>query len=269
MVTSESNRGQSVTASPPFERQTQEFAATPEAPAWQPKAEERPPATAPASLWNMSLVVAGATMGAMGALGAVVPAILGLSGVAPLYMLPVAAIVLGLAFFILAGIGRRWAFMFPFAEHETRQERRFFSFGFFALLIAGLAGIILGIFNLAYVSGARFGALTAVVLGLGLLWHSFVMRRVSRFPYHGIEGHRLRGPLALNALSVAPVRDFLIGVASVVLGILALLNVTPLTLSFVALLSIGIGLAFTTSTICSATLAAMESHSSKGGTAAS
>ena len=127
MVTSESNRGQSVIAAPPFERQTQDLPPLAEAPADQPKAEERRPVAAQGRLWNMSLVVAGATTGSLWALGAVVLAILGLSGVAALTMLPVAAIVLGLAFFILAGIGRMWASMFPFAEHETPRDRRFFS----------------------------------------------------------------------------------------------------------------------------------------------
>ncbi len=204
MVTLESNRGQTATAAPSFERQTQAVPPSPEAPAQQPQAEERGTRLVYDPFWSMSLVVGGTTIGSMWGLGAFVLAILGLSGVTPVYMLPVAGIVLGLAFLILAGIGRVWASMFPFAEDETPRDRSVFSSGSLAVLVAGLAGIVLGIVNLVYFTGARFGAVAVIVLGLGLLWHSGVMRRVSRFPYHGVEGWRLRGPLAINALTLAP-----------------------------------------------------------------
>jgi hypothetical protein len=177
--------------------------------------------------------------------------------------LPVAAIILGPAFWTLGGIDRVWARMFPFAEGETRRDRTFFSGGTWAVMVAGLLGILVGILNLAHPTGARFGALAAIVFGLGLLWHSVIMKRVSRFPYHGVEGRDLRGPLALNALTLAPFRDFFVGAVGVILGVLALLNVAPLALVFVALLVISAAVVFTTSTICSATLATLEGHCSK------
>ncbi len=265
MVTSESNQGQSATATAPFERQTQIPPPSRETSAQrpQPQAEQGRALPVHDPCWSMSLVVGGATIGSMWALGAFVLAILGLSGVTPIYMLPVAGIALGSAFLILAGIGRVWASMFPFAEDETPRDRTAFSSGSLAVLVAGLAGVVLGILNLVYLTGARFGAVPVIVLGLGLLWHSGVMRRVSRFPYHGVEGWRLKGPLAVNALTLAPVRDFLVGVGSVILGILAILNVAPATLSFVALLAISTALVLTSSTICSATLAALEGHCAK------
>jgi hypothetical protein len=279
MVTSESNRGQPATATPPFERQTQVFAApvppfepqaqafpaSPAAPAQQSQAqaEQRGAVSLRDPLLSISMVVAGATIGSMWALGALVLAILGLSAVTPIYMLPVAAIALGAAFLILSAIGRVWASMFPFAEDDTSRDRKLFSSGSLAVMIAGLAGIALGILNLMYLTGVRFGAVTVIVLGLGLLWHSRVMRRVSRFPYHGVEGRQLKGPLAINALTLAPLRDFLVGLVSVILGVLAILNIAPLTLAFVALLAVSPAVVFTTSTICSATLATFQGACSK------
>ena len=52
-------------------------------------------------------MVAGATIGSMWGLSALVLAILGLSGVPPMYMLPMAGIVLGLAFLMLGASRRR------------------------------------------------------------------------------------------------------------------------------------------------------------------
>jgi hypothetical protein len=263
MVTSESNRGQTATAAPPFERQTQIVSPSSEAPAQQPRAEERRQAPWRDPLWFMSLVVAGATIGSMWGLGTLVLAILGLSGVATIYTLPAAAMVVGLAFLTLGGIDRLWAGMFPFAEGETRRDRLIFTSGVWAVLVAGLVGMIVGVVNLTHFTDPRFIGLGAIVLGLGLLWHSNVMRRVSRFPYHGVEGRQLRGPLAINALTLAPPRDFLAGLASVILGILAIFHVAPATLGFVALLAMSIPMVATTSTICSATLATLEGHCAK------
>ncbi len=258
MVTSESNRGQTAVATPPFERQTQVPPPSPEAPAPPARAEERGPTPLREPLWFMSLVVAGATIGSIWALGALVLATVGLSGVAAIYTLPVAAIVVGLAFLTLGGIDRFWAGMFPFAEGETRRDRLIFTGGIWAVIVAGLVGIILGVVNLTHFTDPRFVGLGIIVLGLGLLCHSEVMRRVSRFPYHGVEGRQLRGPAAINALTVAPLRDFLVGLASVILGVLAIFSIAPAALGFVALLAMGVAMVATTSTVCSATLATLE-----------
>jgi uncharacterized membrane protein HdeD (DUF308 family) len=69
--------------------------------------------------------------------------------------------------------------------------------------------------------------------------------------------------LAINALTVAPLRDFFVGLVSVILGVVALFNIAPAALGFVALLAMGVATVGTTSTICSATLATLEGHCSK------
>ena len=144
-------------------------------------------------------------------------AILGLSGVLPIYMLPVAAIVLGLAFLSLGTVNRAWACMFGLAERATSRDRIVFFSGVAATLIAGFAALVLGILNFAFLGDARFGAVAVIILGLGLLWHSGITRRMSQFTdhvtYHGLEERRPGGPLAINALSLAAVRDFLVGAA--------------------------------------------------------
>jgi hypothetical protein len=259
MVGSETNRTH-MSAAPTFERQTRALRPPAEGPAEPTQAEEHVSATIRDPFWSMSLVASGATIAAMWGLGTLVLAILGLSGVLTKYMLPVGGIVLGLGFLILGGVSALWSRMWP--EHGTSWERGIFSSGVGAVLIAGLAAVVLGLLNFAFLGDARFGAVAVIVLGLGLLWHSRVMRRVSRcthyLAYHDAEGHRPTGPFAVNALSLAPVRDFLVGLGGVILGILAMMNVVPVVLGFVALLTIGGALTFTASTICAATLTTVK-----------
>jgi hypothetical protein len=194
-------------------------------------------------------------------------AILGLSGVAPIYTLPMAGIVIGLAFLTLGAIGTAWVRMFRFAENATSRDRIVFFSGVAAVLIAGLAAVVLSILNFMALGDARFAAIAVILSGLGLLWHSGVMRRVSHFTYdvtyEGAEWRPSSGPFAINALSLAPVRDLLVGLAGVVLGVLAMMNVAPVILGFVALLIIGAALTVTASTICSASLATVQTVCSR------
>jgi hypothetical protein len=266
MVTSESNRAQS-SATAPFERQAETIPTSAEATAVQPHAEERAFVAIRDPFWFVSLVVAGATIASMWGLSAVVLATLGLSGVMPMYILPVSGIVLGLAFLTLGAIGTTWARMFRFARHGTSRNRIGFFSGVAAASMAGLTAVVLSIFSFAFLGDMRFVAVAVIALGLGLLWHSGVMRRVGHFTYyvtyHGVEGRRPSGPFAINALSLAPVRDFLVGLGGVILGILAMMNIAPVALAFVALLTMSAAVAASASTVCSATLATLKGVCSK------
>ncbi len=263
MVTSEGNRIQPPTATP-FDRPTQ----TQTLPAFAGIVTQAPRGEAAAVIsvrdpfWFMSLVATGATIGSLGGLGASVLGIIGLSGMLPQYMLLVAGIVLGLAFVVLGAVDTAWARMVRFTEHGTSRDRTVFFSGMAATMIAGFAAVVLGILNSAFLGYARFGAGAVVVLGLGLLWHSWVMRRVSRFThdvtFRGVAGDRLSGLLAINALSLAPLRDFLFGFCGLILGLLAMLNIAPVVLGLVALLAMGGALTFTASTICGAAMTTLE-----------
>ena len=193
MVTLESNRAQSPTSTP-FERQAQAFQPSAEGTAKQPQAEQRAPICLRDPLRFLSLVVAGATIGSMWGLSASVLAVLGLSGAAPMYTLPAAGIVVGLAFLTLGAIGTSWARMFRFAEHATSRDRIVFFSGVASVLIAGLAAVVLSILDFMLLGDVRVVAIAVILLGLGLLWHSGVMRRVSHFTcdvtYDGAEWAR-------------------------------------------------------------------------------
>jgi len=262
MITKENDRTQTAVSSS-FERQTQTSQPPAEAAAEQPRAFEQPSLPLRDPLHFTSLVVAGSTMAAMFGLGALVLSILGLSSVAMIYVSPAAAIVLGCGFLMLAGVGSSWARMFGFAERPVARDRTAFFGGAAAVTIAGIAAVVLGILSLMFLAGPRFGAAAVIVLGLGLLGHSAVMWQVSRFTYHGTETRRPHGLLAINALTLAPVRDFILGLGSVILGILAVLNTAPAVLGCVALLAMGTGLTITASTLCGATLYSLEGACSK------
>ena len=261
MVTLESNRGQSSTALP-FKHQTQAVKPAAEAVTEQPQAEQHTPVPLHEPLWFMSLVVSGATIGSMWGLAAVILAILGLSGVQPTYTLPVAGIVLGLAFLAWAESAPRGPRMFRIAEHENSRDRIVFFSGVTAASIAGLVAIVLGLMNLVFLGDVRFGGVSVIAMGLGLLWHSGAMRRVSQFAhdvtYRGLGGRLPSGPFAMNALSLAPLRDVLVGLGGVILGVLAMMHIAPVTLEFVALLAMGAALTATASTICGAAMSTLK-----------
>jgi hypothetical protein len=217
--------------------------------------------------WFMSLVVAGATAASFWGIGALVLSIFGLSGVAVDYLLPVVGIVAGAAFLTLGGVIAAWGRMFRFSEHETTRDRIVVSSGVAAVLTAGIAAIVLSVLNLVLLGDVRFVAIAVMAMGVGLLLHSGLMRRVSRFTnyvtYYKVEGRQPSGSIAINALSLAPLRDFLLGLGSLVLGILAILNIVPVVLGFVALLALGGAVTLTVSTICGATLATLRNVCSK------
>lgn len=228
-------------------------------------AEERASIIIRDPFWFTSLVVSGATAASLLGIGTLVLSIFGLSGVLATHLAPVAGIVAGAAFLTLAGVDAAWGRMFRFLEHEkheTRRDRIAVSSSTGAVLLAGIATIILGILNLVFLANPRFMGIAVLAMGIGLLWHSGLMRQVRRFTnyvtYHGVEERRPGGPMAINALSLAPVRDLLLGVGSAVLGILAIVGVASVALELVALLVLGGALTLTVSTICGATLTTLK-----------
>ena len=205
--------------------------------------------------------MSGATIASIFGLSAVVLSIIGLSGVVPAWLWPVAAIVAGAAFLALAAIDAMWAHVFGFPQGMAARERTVFSTGLSANSIAGIAAVVLGILNLAYFGDIRFAAIAAIVLGIGLFAHSGVMRRLSNFTHDFIyrgSGNRSVGMLAANALSMAPLRDLLVGVAAAILGLLAMLGVVPTILTFIALLIVGMAATLTASTVCGAVLTTLQ-----------
>jgi hypothetical protein len=159
---------------------------------------------------------AGALFEALAAAGAAVLSIIGLAGIAPMFLAAIATVVLGVALLIEGG-GLVTHHDHAFADKEgltrTGDEVGRTS----AESIAGIAGIVLGIFSLLRVSPRFLLPISLIVFGAGLLMGA------------GIDA---RGKVMGSG-------HVLVGVAGIVLGILALIGVGPMTLVLIGLLAIG------------------------------
>ena len=213
-------------------------------------------------LWSMSRIVARATVASLLGLGAFVLAVIGLSDVAPLHMLAAGGILLAAGFFALSAIDEAWGRMFGFPQHATMQDRTVYFGGMTAALGTGLAALVLSILFMVFPAAIWLAAVTMLVLGAGLLCHSGIMQQVSGLTHdvavHGAEGPRANEPFPFGLLSLAAIRDAVIGAGSIVLGILALLFIAPGILMFVSMLAIGLALTFSASTMCAASLVTLR-----------
>ncbi len=179
-----------------------------------------------------------AAEGLAGVIG-IVLAILGLLNVLPQMLLPIATIVLGAAFLIN---GSAVAARFSKLLNETskgRLESTEFSFGVTTEFIGGVAAVILGILSLLHIAAATLMPVAAIVFGASLLFSSGITARLNNLRMPGSEGNEALREVTREAVSVATGAEILLGLAVVVLGIIALVGVNGMTLTYVALLCVG------------------------------
>jgi hypothetical protein len=171
-------------------------------------------------------------------LAVVVLTILGLAGVSPTFLVEIATIVFGVGLLLYGGavvsqISRLLA-------HSTYQDGTSdVAGGWSIILLAGAAGIILGILALLNVSSIQLVAIAVIAFGAGLLISSTASMRLrvllvaSGSPDSTIER------LARNTAADTAGLQTMAGLAAIVLGILALSGFVPITLVLIALLSLG------------------------------
>jgi hypothetical protein len=167
----------------------------------------------------------------LGAVGTIILAILGLAGIYSNIVACVAAIVIG-GVFLTEGMMASAAVRHLHSHASGRQTVELGS-GMHAGFFAGLAGIVLGILSffranpnpLLAVAVLVFG--TALLLGGGGAW-----RLISMVQSPGEETQ--------TSVSTGSGGLFL-GLATIVLGILALIGLVPMTLVLVGLLCLGAG----------------------------
>jgi hypothetical protein len=164
--------------------------------------------------------------------GALVLAILGLAGIFPLILAPIAVIAAGAAFLFqgaaVAARHRRLAFEAGGGGVEIEA-------GMSAEMLGGLAGITLGILALIGIETVPLLAISAIVFGGALLFGSPAIYRASRaepeVPILDI--------IARETAAGAAGAQALIGIGAIALGILALVGIIPQTLVLVSVLSVG------------------------------
>ncbi|MBN9405044.1 MAG: hypothetical protein J0I00_06440 [Burkholderiales bacterium] len=182
----------------------------------------------------------GSGIEAVGGAAAAVLAILGLAHVAPGHMLSISAIVIGLALLAQAGVLANGASDVVAREAMGRRDKMEFEGGIGAQALAGGAALVLGILSLIGLNAGVLMSVTAIVLGVGLVLESGATARLNRLD-DGAPASA-RGTRTRRAVAGSEGVQMLIGVAAIVLGILALIGLDATTLNLVAMLAVSVSI---------------------------
>ncbi len=173
--------------------------------------------------------------------GAIVLSIIGLAGVFAGYMAVISTILVGVAL-LMEGftIGARFSSLAP--ESATGTYSRFRGMelggGLAAEFLGGVAGIVLGILALVGILPLTLVSVAAIVYGASLIFGIGASSQLSDIEIDKNCGVESR-PLTRAAVKSAEDMRMFIGLGALVLGILAVIGLIPMTLTLVAMLSIG------------------------------
>lgn len=175
---------------------------------------------------------------ALAAAATVVLCILGLSGIFPSVLAPIAVITMACAMLIKSsGVASRLNWLVRETGNRAGSSAELQA-GMSAELLAGAAGIVLGVLALIGLVPTTLSEVAVIVFGGALLLGSGETYRVSQLGPIGY-GESSAAYAARMAAETAAGGASLAGIAAVVLGILAITGVHPLTLVLVALLCLG------------------------------
>lgn len=181
----------------------------------------------------------GSAVEAIGGIAAVILAILGLAGVLPVYMVAIAAVVVG-ASLVMEGGATASRFSRTVAEApEAAAAEGEIGGGVTTEFLGGVAELVLGILALLGLSPEVLIPVAAIVFGGALLLGSGAAARLGSFGWSQQTTDRASRVVAREAASTAAATQGLIGIASIILGILAVVQIQPLTLTLVAMLALG------------------------------
>jgi len=189
---------------------------------------------------TVQIFTGGASIETLGGLAAAVLAIIGVTGHYSLTMLGVACIATGLA--LLAhgsSIAARWRHVLARLEGDQYDRSELIG-GIGTEVFGGAVGLVLGIMALANIMPYVLLPVAAVVFGGSLLLGGAAQPELEELvPEYNARYRRI----TRDAIQASGGVMVMVGIASAVLGILALLAVGPiLTLSLVAMLCVGTAL---------------------------
>lgn len=179
----------------------------------------------------------GFTGGSITGLAAVVLSIIGLAGVATGHMAAISAIVLGAGMLLEGGVAA--AAMSRFRMRGTTSA--VVGGGLSAEALAGIAAIVLGALSLIGAVPLILTSIAAIVLGGGLLMSCGVLSRLNTMKIESTRNATYDAIKSTVDTEMMSAVDASVGVAAIVLGILALVGIASGTLSLVALLALGGG----------------------------
>lgn len=180
----------------------------------------------------MSVITGGAAAGVL--------AIVALAGVEPEYLVAVAAIALGVAMLFEGGfVASEYGRILNGSSSNGDATKVELGGGLSGEALAGVATIVLGILALIGVVPAVLVSVAAIVLGAGHIFGSGVSSRLNALKISASGEQEAAKQVASDAMTAATRLQLLVGLAVVVLGILALVGIAPLTLDLVAMLVLG------------------------------
>ncbi len=184
-------------------------------------------------------IVRGGSVGeGVAGVAALILAILGLLHIIPHMLLPIATIILGIAFLLEGGaIASRFASLLN-ETAKGRFETSELSVGLTTELIGGLAAIILGILSLLNIAPAVLMPVAAIVFGATLLFGSGVTARLNHLREPKSDEYQAFREVAREAVGVATGVRIFLGLSTVVLGIIGLAGGNWMVMSFVSILCV-------------------------------
>jgi hypothetical protein len=181
----------------------------------------------------------GSMGGALAGAGSLVLGILGLIGLLPQVLDSIAVIAAGVALLIGgAAIVARYSNL-----AGLPQSRKVGAGGMEVVAFAGVAGVALGILALLGVAAETLLSIAPIALGAALIVESSALTRLDA------AISKVSSKSDIEVVNVASGSDIVVGIGGMVLGILALSGVDPLTLSLIAMLSIGAAITFSGSSL--------------------
>jgi hypothetical protein len=200
---------------------------------------------------------------AIGGIATIVLAIIALAGVHPEVILPIAVIVFGAALLIQGGtmLSEYASLIFPAGSTGTPSEQ--IGVGSLStLFLVGAAGIVLGILALLGIATGVLSAIAVIAFGCALLLSSNSVRNLymlqsstSRSTAARAGTELVAGEMASGSAGV----QTLAGLASIVLGILAVLGINQSILMLAALIILGATIILTGSALSGLVVGFMRS----------
>lgn len=208
---------------------------------WQDPEYERLIAPTRDEKITSGMLAGGSTLETLGGLAAVILGVVGFQE-RPIEMCAVATIAIGVALLSQgASIMARWRHAVGRLQ-GTKPDRNELVEGVSTEVFGGFVGIVLGILALAGIRPAVVLPVAAIVFGGSLLLGGATQPDLV---YLAPDRNPRFARLTFSAIQTSGGIMVLVGVAAAVLGILALLDVgPPISLSLVAMLSIGFSLLF-------------------------
>lgn len=211
---------------------------------WSPERERRV---------SMEVVSSGSMIEATGGFAAIVLSIISLTNVVPMYLVPIATIVIGVVLLFEGGAVASRYWKLPSEIAAGRWASMELAGGMIAEFFAGLAGIVLGILALLGFVPVILTTISVLAFGSALVLGSGLTSRLNHLEY-GIEDEEPKRAFYrrfwLTNWAAASVQ-IVFGFAAIVLGILALLGIATLTLTTISLLILGFSVLLSGSAISS------------------